>query len=90
MKFREIPDKYFEGAGVCIGFVGPVLIALQIKAEWTRTTPSTLSLGYLVGFLVIFLFWFLYGLRFRRIALWFGNVLGVILQIILLGIVLFK
>ena len=90
MKFREIPEKYFEMAGVGIGFVGPTLIILQIRAELIRTTPSTLSLGYLTGFLVIFLFWFLYGVRFRRLAIWFGNALGVILQLILIGIVLLR
>ena len=77
-------------AGVGIGFIGPSLIGLQIRAEWVSTTNSTLSLGYLFGFLMIFVFWFLYGFRFKRIALWFGNALGVILQIILIGIILFK
>ena len=89
MKFTEIPERHFEMAGVGISFVGPSLIALQIRAEWVSTTPSTLSLGYLFGFLFIFTFWFLYGLRFKRTAIWFGNALGIILQIILIGIVLF-
>jgi len=77
-------------AGVGIGFISPVLIGLQIRAEWTRTTPSTLSLAYLIGFLVIFIFWFLYGIRFQRTAVWFGNAMGTVLQTILIGIVLFK
>jgi len=90
MKFLEIPEHYFEGAGVCLSFVGPVLITMQIHAEWVSETPSTLSLAYLSGFLIIFMFWFLYGLRFQRFALWFGNALGIILQTILLGLVIFK
>jgi len=40
------------------------------------------------GFL--FLFWTLYGFRFRRIALWFGNLIALILQAVLLGVVLTK
>ncbi|MDA3923119.1 MAG: hypothetical protein PF904_00275 [Kiritimatiellae bacterium] len=90
MKLRDIPEKYFEWAGIGIGFVGPVIITLQIRAELASTTPSTLSFGYLSGYLVIFFFWFLYGLRFGRIAVWFGNALGIILQTILIGIVLFS
>jgi len=90
MTLRSIPERYFEVAGVCIGFTGPVLIALQISAEWTRITPSSLSPGYVVGFLAVYVFWFLYGLRFNRVALWLGNVLGVVLQTVLLVLVLLK
>lgn len=74
-------------AGVCIGFSGPVLIGLQIRAEWLRAAPSTLAPAYLAGFLLIYLFWFVYGLRFRRFAVWFGNLLAVMLQAVLLGLV---
>ena len=90
MKYREIPEKYFEMAGVAIGFVGPTVICMQIHQEWTRTTPSSLSMGYLVGYLVIFVFWFLYGVRFRRLAVWFGNALGIILQSILIALVVLR
>lgn len=90
MKFREIPEKKFEVAGVCIGFVGPVLILSQIRAELISATPSSLSPVYLGGFLALYCFWFLYGFRFRRLAVWLGNLIGVILQTCLLLIVIFK
>jgi hypothetical protein len=90
MKFHEIPENIFEGAGVCIGFIGPALIMAQIRAEWVSTTPSSLSPIYLAGFLVIYCFWFLYGFRFRRLAVWLGNLIGVVLQICLLAIVLLR
>jgi len=90
MKFREIPENVFEVTGVCIGFIGPVLILSQIRAELISTTPSSLSPVYLAGFLMIYCFWFLYGFRFRRLAVWLGNLIGVILQICLLIIVLLK
>jgi len=90
MKFRDIPEKYFEIAGIGIGFIGPVVICMQIHAEWFRTTPSTLSMGFLIGYLVIFVFWFLYGMRFARVAVWFGNALGIILQSILIALVLLR
>ncbi len=90
MRLAELPERYFEAAGVCIGFTGPVLIGPQIRAEWLNAAPSTLSPAYLAGFLGVYLFWFFYGLRFRRVAVWFGNLLAVVLQAALLGFTLCK
>ncbi|MEI7900573.1 MAG: hypothetical protein WCK89_09975 [bacterium] len=90
MRFSQIPERHFETAGVCIGVVGPVLITVQLHAEWVSKTPSSLSPGYLVGFLLIYFFWFLYGLRFRRIAVWLWNLVGVFLQALLLCVTLLK
>lgn len=90
MILSRIPEKNFEAIGVGIGFIGPVLISLQIRAEWLSRTPSSLSPAYLAGFLLVYFFWFLYGLRFNRFAVWFGNFLGVVLQAILLALVLLK
>lgn len=90
MFLHKLPETCFEAAGVCVGFVGPVLIVLQIHAEWVSKLPSSLTPGYLAGFLLIYLFWFLYGVRFRRLAVWLGNLIGVVLQALLLGIVLLK
>lgn len=90
MIISKIPEKAFEVAGVGIGFIGPMLIVMQIRAEWLSTTPSSLSPLYLVGFLVVYFFWFLYGVRFNRFAVWFGNFLGIILQTILLVLVFLK
>ena len=42
------------------------------------------------GFLVNYLFWLLYGIRFRRFAVWFVNAVAAILQMCLLGVVLLK
>jgi hypothetical protein len=90
MSLSKVPENTFEAAGVCISFIGPVLIALQLHAEWINKAPSSLSPGYLAGFLLIYFFWFLYGLRFRRIAVWLGNLMGVVLQALLLVLALFK
>jgi len=90
MSLSKIPESTFEAIGVCVGFVGPVLITLQLHAEWVNKAPSSLSPGYLTGFLMVYLFWFLYGLRFRRIALWLGNLMGVVLQALLIALALFK
>ncbi len=90
MSLSKIPESTFEATGVCVGFVGPVLITLQLHAEWMNKSPSSLSPGYLAGFLLVYFFWFLYGLRFHRYAVWIGNLIGVILQICLLIVVLLK
>lgn len=90
MWLKKIPERTFETVGVGLGFIGPVLIALQIRAEWINDAPSTLSATYLAGFLVVYTFWTLYGLRFSRFAVWFGNALGIVLQMVLLLLVLLK
>lgn len=90
LRLSSIHERHFEAAGVCIGFTGPVLIGFQIQAECASAAPSTLSPAYLAGFLVIYLFWFAYGLRFGRLAVWFGNLLAVALQSLLLALVLGK
>lgn len=90
MTLATIPERTFEAAGLCIGFVGPLLIALQLRAEWLSRAPSTLSPLYVAGFLLVYFFWFLYGLRFRRFAVWFWNLVGCALQTALLLAVLWK
>ena len=90
MILARIPEKVFETVGVVVGFIGPIFILLQIRAEWLRQMSSSLSPAYLAGFLVVYFFWFLYGVRFSRFAVWFGNLLGVVLQTILLALVLLK
>ena len=90
MLLSKISDNTFESIGVCVGIVGPILIVLQIHAEWASKTPSSLSPFYLAGFLGVYLFWFLYGLRFHRVAVWLWNMTGAVLQAFLLGLTLLK
>ncbi len=90
-----VPDNrggelFWETGGVIAGFSGCLCIALQIRGEWASPAASSLSIGYLAGFLVIFSFWTAYGLRFRRPALWLTNGLAVGLQALLLALVLGK
>lgn len=90
MWLSNIPEKIFEVTGVGFGLFGSVLIAVQIHAEWVNHGPSSLSSVFLAGFLVNYFFWLLYGLRFRRFAVWFVNGFAVILQACLLSVVLLK
>ncbi len=79
-----MPDKYYEVLGVAFGLLASLSIATQVYAEFTRETPSTISPIYAAGFLAIFVFWTLYGVRFRRVALWFTNGIAVVMQTLLL------
>lgn len=87
MPLSKVPERLFETLGVCFGLSVSALIAVQIHAEWISRTPSSLSPIFLGGFLVSYLFWFLYGVRFRRFAVWFANLIAVFLQIVLLVVV---
>ena len=86
----KIPDSVFETMGTVVGFAASLLIALQIHAELGRQGPSTLSISYVGGFMLIFLFWTVYGLRFKRIAIWLTNGTATVLQATLLAITLFR
>ena len=90
MNLSDVSENTFEAVGVCFGLLGSVLIAVQIHAEWVNPSPSSLSLVFLFGFLSNYAFWLLYGVRFRRFAVWFVNVAAVLLQSGLIGVVLLK
>lgn len=90
MKLSDVSENTFETVGVCFGLFGSGLIAVQIRAEWVNPLPSSLSLVFLVGFLANYAFWLLYGIRFGRFAVWFVNVVAVLLQSGLIGVVLLK
>jgi hypothetical protein len=87
---NRIPEKYFEIAGTVFGLLASVTIATQVYAEYTTDMPSTVSVIYVLGFLVIFLFWTIYGLRFKRPALWITNGIAVLMQAVLLLVILLK
>ena len=87
---ERIPGKYFEAIGTLIGFLASLSIAAQVYAEHSTVEPSTVSIVYVSGFLVIFAFWTLYGLRFKRAALWITNGVAVFMQMLLLIVILLK
>jgi len=90
MILKRIPDKYFEVAGTGFGLLASLSIASQIYAEYSTEKPSTVSVVYVSGFLVIFAFWTLYGLRFKRAALWVTNGIALLMQLLLLLLILAK
>ena len=84
---QGIPAKYFEIAGSINGFAACLVIATQIYAEYTTDKPSTMSTVYVLGFLIIFAIWTVYGLRFKRAAVWLTNGIAVLMQTILLIVI---
>ncbi len=85
-----IPSNTFETIGTIVGFVACATIAVQLLKEYRCKQPSTLALIYVAGWLCIFFFWMLYGIRFRAVALWLPNCFATILQLLLLLRVLNK
>lgn len=90
MILEKVPDKYYEIMGVIIGLFASVSIGTQVFAEYSIDTPSTMSPFYTIGFLCIFVFWTIYGVRFRRVALWLTNGMAAFVQALLLVIILLK
>jgi hypothetical protein len=84
MSLQRIPAHWFERAGTAMAAVAWIAISLQLHAEWLRHGPSSLSIGNLLGYLAVYVFWFLYGLRFARTAVWVGNLVAAVLQFALL------
>jgi len=89
MRLQSIPEKAFEVAGSVVGFSGSVFIALQIRAELASTATS-ISPVFILGFLLNYTFWILYGIRFRRVAVWLVNAVAAVFQAGLLVLVLIK
>jgi uncharacterized protein with PQ loop repeat len=87
---RALSDTAWENLGVFFGCVACVTIGHQILHEWRATTPSSVSIGFVAGFLVIYVFWFLYGLRFGRRGIWLPNAVAVILQVVFAVVILTK
>jgi uncharacterized protein with PQ loop repeat len=91
MNFLDfIPEYVFEFVGLIAGFGASFVIAIQVYKEHKSDEPSSLSLGYLLGWGGIFIFWGLYGVRFDALALWLTNGIAVILQTILCVVIIKK
>lgn len=79
----RVPDAHWERAGVAMGLLACASIASQLIHELSSRVPSTLSWPFVLGFALVYCFWFLYGLRFRRVAIWLSNGIAALLQLAL-------
>lgn len=90
MALAGISDRTWDNLGVVFGFIACSAIARQVVHEWRIPEQSSVSLWFVVGFLLVYLFWFLYGLRFARRGIWLPNAIASGLQIVLMVIVVGK
>ena len=85
-----IPAALFETIGVFAGLTACFVVAIQVRKEYLSKMPSSLSTVFLIGWVFIYAFWGLYGIRFEAIALWLTNGIALILQLALCVIVINK
>jgi hypothetical protein len=79
----RVHDAHWERVGVAMGLLACASIGSQLVHELCSPVPSTLSWSFILGFMVAYSFWFLYGLRFRRLAIWLPNAIAAVLQLAL-------
>ena len=84
---QSIPESMFETLGLLIGFFVCFITAVQIYKEYKSKQESSFSLSYVVGWVFVYTFWSLYGIRFQAIALSITNGLALFLQIGLCAVV---
>jgi hypothetical protein len=90
MALAGISDRTWDNLGVLFGFIACTAIGRQIVHEWRIPEPSSVSLLFVVGFFLVYFFWFLYGLRFARRGIWLPNVIAAGLQIVFALIIVAK
>ena len=86
----SIPGAVFEFVGIIAGLTACFVILIQLIKEYKSNAPSSLSNTFLIGWLFIYVFWGLYGVRFDTMALWLTNAIAVSLQIALCAVVFRK
>lgn len=87
--FMTTKEQHWDFAGILFGMVGCIALANQIYYELQQVT-SSLSTAFVGSFFFIYLFWFLYGLRFKRPAIIITNSISLLLQTILFFITIVK
>lgn len=86
----SIPATLFEFVGIIAGLTACFVILIQLIKEYKSNAPSSLSKTFLIGWLFIYAFWGLYGVRFDTMALWLTNAIAVSLQTALCVVVFRK
>ena len=87
---RAISDRAWDNLGVLVGVVACGSIGYQVLHEWRTSAPSSVSIWFVLGFLLVYLFWFLYGVRFGRRGIWLPNAVAAVLQVLFAAAVLVK
>ena len=87
---RTLSDGTWDNLGVLVGVLACGTIGYQVWHEWRTPAPSSVSIWFVVGFLFVYLFWFLYGARFGRRGIWLPNAVAAVLQVLFAAAVLGK
>lgn len=86
----RIPDRLWEISGLRSGLSSAFYIVLQIRSELAAQGPTTLSFAFVAGNLLNIVFWLLYGIRFRRWAIWIVNAACLLAQSTLLAVIVVR
>ena len=87
---KLIPDIAYETIGIIAGLIGCSVIGIQVITEYKQHHRSSLSYAFLFGWLFIYMFWAVYGIRYEALALFIPNTVASILQIAMIVVILQK
>jgi hypothetical protein len=87
---RALSDKAWDNLGVLVGVLACGTIGYQVFHEWRVSAPSSVSVWFVLGFLLVYSFWFVYGVRVARRGIWLPNAVAAILQLLFAAVVLAK
>jgi len=87
---RALSDRTWDNLGVLVGVVACGTIGYQVIREWRTPVPSSVSIWFVLGFLFVYAFWFLYGVRFGRRGIWLPNAVAAVLQVLFAATILVK
>ncbi|NTS76258.1 hypothetical protein HR060_05195 [Catenovulum sp. SM1970] len=73
-------EQRWDLMGILVGLMGCFAQSTQVISEWQRTGESSLSISFVLGYLLVFGFWFAYGLFFKRAAIIITNAIALALQ----------
>ncbi len=91
MNFLDsVSPALFETLGLVAGLSGCLVLLVQVIKEYRSPEKSSLSMVFIIGFFLIYLFWTFYGIRFHTIALLVTNSIATLLQSTLLIVVVKK
>ena len=86
----SVPERVFEVVGILVGLATCLVILFQFIKELRDPSPSSMGVTYVIGWLFIFIFWFMYGVRFHAMAIILTNSVATVLQMGLLAVVFHK
>jgi MtN3 and saliva related transmembrane protein len=77
--------RYFEISMLMMGIIGPLATAPQlIKLYFTHSHHAQgLSLSSWIAYSLLALLWFLYGLVHKNAPIWVGNLIGLVMDILM-------